>query len=148
MYGSGVGTGMAAVAAIPAVQRILQDRIPAVTGYYVAAVVAATPQAVPSRTGSATTPTTGAAATASASSALHGNPFWHRNTHGLCKRPVPKLQKAALFAIVCRFLVLRLETPVLGTAMSKSSRIRHSPNSGTVCRFTPWNVFLPLKPAF
>ena len=80
MYGSGVGTGMAAEAAIPAVQRILQDRLPAVTGCYVAAVgTTAAPQAVPSRTGTSTTPASGTAATAataSASSALRGNPFW------------------------------------------------------------------------
>ena len=31
--------------------------------------------------------------------------FWHRNTHVLRKRRVPKLQKAVLFAIVCRFFV-------------------------------------------
>ena len=30
---------------------------------------------------------------------------------------------------------MRLVTPVLPTALCKSSRIRHSPNSGTVCRF-------------
>ena len=30
---------------------------------------------------------------------------------------------------------MRLETPVLPTALCKSSRIRHSPNSGTVRRF-------------
>ena len=28
--------------------------------------------------------------------------FWHRNRPALCKRPVPKLQKAVLFAIVRR----------------------------------------------
>ncbi|MBO8458163.1 MAG: hypothetical protein IAA81_08050 [Spirochaetes bacterium] len=44
-----------------------------------------------------------------------GEAFWHRNTHVLRKRRVPKLQKAALFAIVCRF--------------------------------SPWNVFPPMKPA-
>ena len=29
----------------------------------------------------------------------------------------------------------------------KSSRIRHSPNSGTVRRFSPWNVFPLMEPA-
>ena len=73
MYGSGAGTGMAAVAAIPAVQRILQDRMPAVTGFYVAAVGSTAPRAVPSRAGATATPASGAAATASASSDLSGN---------------------------------------------------------------------------
>ena len=45
-------------------------------------------------------------------------------------------------------MLLRLVTPVLSTALCKSSRIRHSPNSGTVRRFSLWNVFPPLKPAF
>ena len=78
-----------------------------------------------------------------------GEAFWHRNTHVLCKRRVPKLQKAALFAIVCRF-------PVLSAALCKSSRIRRSrilglyagflfyqrlvPKLQIVCRFSPWNV--------
>ena len=35
----------------------------------------------------------------------HRASFWHRNTHVLRKRRVPKLQKAVLFAIVCRFFV-------------------------------------------
>ena len=78
MYMSGVGTGMAAVAAIPVVQRILQDRIPAVTGYYVAAVGTTAPRTDPSRTGTTTTPTAGTAASASASSALRGNPMVSR----------------------------------------------------------------------
>ena len=34
-----------------------------------------------------------------------GEAFWHRNTLNLCNCRVPKLQKAALFAIVCRFFV-------------------------------------------
>ena len=33
-------------------------------------------------------------------------------------------------------------------ALCQNSRIRLSPNSGTVRRFPPWNVFPPLKPAF
>ena len=36
---------------------------------------------------------------------------------------------------------MRLETPILSTALCKSSRIRRKPNSGTVRRFSP------MKPA-
>ena len=75
MYLSGAGTGMAA---IPAVQRILQDRIPAVTGWDVAAVAATAPSSVSSRTWASTTPTSGTTITASASSALRGNPMVSR----------------------------------------------------------------------
>ena len=42
---------------------------------------------------------------------------------------------------------MRLVTPVLATALCKSSRIRHSPNSGTVRRFSLWNVFPLMEPA-
>ena len=62
-----------------------------------------------------------------------------RNCVFLCKGT--KLQKAALFAIVCRFLVLPPLRPGFAkdiaflSAKAKSSRIRHSPNSGTVRRF-------------
>ena len=80
MYLSGAGTGMAAVAAIPAVQRILQDRLPAVAaavaGLFVAAVGSTAPLTVPSRTGAAAAPTPGAATAASASSDLSGNLLW------------------------------------------------------------------------
>ena len=47
----------------------------------------------------------------------------------LCDRVLPKKQRFSL-------------------QRHKSSRIRHSPNSGTVRRFSLWNVFPPLKPAF
>ena len=82
-----------------------------------------------------------------------GEAFWHRNTQVLRKRRVPKLQKAALFAIVCRFLCgteLRfgIEIPLIyATALCQNPRIRHSPNSGTVCRFPPRYAFSPLIPA-
>ena len=33
----------------------------------------------------------------------HRASFWHRNTLNLCNCRVPKLQKATLFAAVCRF---------------------------------------------
>ena len=62
-----------------------------------------------------------------------------RNCVFLCKGT--KLQKAALFAIVCRFLVLPPLRPGFAkdiaflSAKAKSFRIRHSPNSGTVRRF-------------
>ena len=42
---------------------------------------------------------------------------------------------------------MRLETPVLSAAVCKSFRIRHSPNSGTVRRFSLWNVFPLMEPA-
>ena len=59
----------------------------------------------------------------------------------LCKRFVPKLQKAVLFATVRRFTLLLPLQPGFAKdtafffAKAQNSRIRHSPNSGTVCRF-------------
>ena len=53
----------------------------------------------------------------------------------------PVSQKAALFATVRRF-------PVLPTSLCKSSRILQSRILGIVCRFSLWNVFPPMKPAF
>ena len=63
-----------------------------------------------------------------------------------------------------RGVLLRLVTPVLSAAVCKSSRIRRSrilglyagflfyqrlvPKLQIVCRFSPWNVFPPMKPAF
>ena len=70
--------------------------------------------------------------------------FCLRNCVFLCKGT--KLQKAALFAIVCRFPLLRLETPVLATALCKSSRIRRSRILGTVCRFPLLRLVAPVLP--
>ena len=70
-------------------------------------------------------------------------PIYLPETHGEF-RATPKNAVHFLYgAALHRPALLRLKTPVLGTAMSKSSRIRHSPNSGTVRRFPPWNVFPP-----
>ena len=44
--------------------------------------------------------------------------------------------------------LLPLETPVLPTAVCKSSRIRHSPNSGTVCRFPVLPTLCAKTPEF
>ena len=60
----------------------------------------------------------------------------------LCKGTKPENSAKPNSRTVCRFPLLRLETPILSTALCKSSRIRRKPNSGTVRRFSP------LKPAF
>ena len=126
------GTGLAAVAAIPAVQRILQDRIPAVPGCVVAAVGANPPRS--SRPRPSATPAPGTTAAASASSALRSNTLlpplqpWFAKDTAFFSAKAQKLKNSAKQNswIVCRFLVLRLKTPVLGTAMSRSSRILQS----------------------
>ena len=69
-------------------------------------------------------------------SAVHRALFWQPLQPWFVKETAfffakaQKLQKAALFAIVCRFPLLRLETHVLPIALCKSTRIRLVPNSG------------------
>ena len=63
--------------------------------------------------------------------------FWLLESKGNCA-----FKKAG--KIQGRGELLRLVTPVLPTALCKSSRIRLAPNSGMVCRFPSWCVFSPL----
>ena len=49
-----------------------------------------------------------------------------RNCVFLCKGTKLKI----VMPVLCRFSLLRLETPILSTALCKSSRIRRKPNSG------------------
>ena len=78
---------------------------------------------------------------------MHRALFWHRNTHVLRKRRVPKLQKAALFAIVCRFFVWHrasfwqplqpwfVKETAFFFAKAQNSGFRVVPDFGTGCRF-------------
>ena len=114
---------------------------------------------------------------------------WGRKSHLLCNCLVPKLQKAALFAIVRRsfmegscigfwkskanstFCKVVKQNYFLQSSQTKGRDVLAAfatlvcqrncvflckgtkpensakPNSRTVCRFSPWNVFPPMKPA-
>ena len=54
--------------------------------------------------------------------------------------------QSRILGTVCRFPLLRLETPVLATALCKSSRIRRSRILGIVCRFPLLRLVAPVLP--